>query len=185
MTTFDEAGYRHLTPVDNRGAERQARLRQLGLGEKPEPEFEAFAKRVAKTLGVPNAMVNFVGATHQYVGGLYSQMMPDDGATAGPEMRTAPLDTGYCPHVIARGMALVLEDVCDYPRFAGNDIVDRMNVRSYLGAPLIDRTGTPLGTLCVIDSEPRPWGRDGLHAIKSLASEGVELIHTHERERQN
>ncbi|MDA3628724.1 GAF domain-containing protein [Saccharopolyspora oryzae] len=182
MTTFDESGYRRLTPVDTHGAERAARLQELGLGERPEPEFEEFAKRVAKTLGVPNAMVNFISATQQYVGGLYSQAMPDEGASAGPEMRTAPLDTGYCPHVIARGIALVLEDVCDYPRFAGNDIVDRMNVRSYLGAPLIDRTGTALGTLCVIDSEVRPWGRDGLHAIKSLASEGVELIHSRERQ---
>ncbi|GAA4614620.1 GAF domain-containing protein [Saccharopolyspora hordei] len=180
MTTFDDAGNRHLTPVDKHAAERAARLRQLGLGEKAEPEFDAFAQRVAQALGVPNAMVNFISDSRQYLSGLYSSV----GADAAPDTdpRTAPMETGYCPHVIARGMALVLEDVCDYPRFAGNDVVDRMNVRSYLGAPLIDRTGIALGTVCVIDSEPRPWGREGLNVIKTLAAEGVELIHRRERE---
>ncbi|WP_190816952.1 GAF domain-containing protein [Saccharopolyspora pogona] len=181
MTTFDTAGYRHFTPVDNNGPQRAARLRQLGLGEHAEPEFDAFAKHVASTLGVPNAMVNFITTTRQYLGGLFSvSAAPPDASD--DDLRSAPLETGYCPHVIARGKALVLEDVCDYPRFAGNDVVDRMNVRSYLGAPLIDRTGVALGTLCVIDSEPRPWGRDGLHAIKTLASEGMQLIHQRDRE---
>lgn len=182
MTTFDAAGHRHFTPVDNNGPQRAARLRQLGLGEQAEPEFDAFAKHVAKTLGVPNAMVNFITDRHQYLGGLWSVNAAPEAAD--PDPRSAPLETGYCPHVIARGMALVLEDVCDYPRFAGNDVVDRMNVRSYLGAPLIDRTGVALGTLCVIDTEPRPWGRDGLHAIKTLASEGVQLIHQREQDIQ-
>ncbi|MGW5647342.1 GAF domain-containing protein [Saccharopolyspora sp. NPDC003752] len=185
MTTFDATGHRHFTPVDNNAPQRAARLRQLGLGERAEPAFDAFAQHVAKTLGVPNAMVNFITDRHQYLGGFYSAVMPPEpaGVPADFDPRKGPMDTGYCPHVIARGIALVLEDVCDYPRFAGNDIVDRMNVRSYLGAPLIDRTGMALGTVCVIDTEPRPWGRDGLQAIKTLAGEGVELIHQHERER--
>ncbi|MGI8311512.1 GAF domain-containing protein [Saccharopolyspora hattusasensis] len=182
MTTFDAAGHRHLDPVDIHMQQRAARLRQLGLGNKAEQEFDAFAKRVAKTLGVPNAMVNFITDRHQYLGGLFSMNIPSEETESDP--RSVPLGTGYCPHVIARGKALVLEDVCDYPRFAGNDVVDRMNVRTYLGAPLIDRTGVALGTLCVIDSEPRPWGHDGLHAIKTLASEGLELIHQRERDMQ-
>jgi GAF domain-containing protein len=80
-------------------------------------------------------------------------------------------DHGFCPHVVARRKALVLDDVCDYPRFAGNAVVDEFGIRSYLGAPLIDGTGMVLGTVCVVDIEPRPWGREGLHTIKSAAGE--------------
>lgn len=42
---------------------------------------------------------------------------------------------GFCPHVVVRRKALVLEDVRDYPRFAGNPVVDEYGIRSYLGAP--------------------------------------------------
>lgn len=89
-------------------------------------------------------------------------------------------DYGFCPHVVVRRKALVLEDVCDYPRFAGNPVVDDFGVRSYLGAPLIDHTGIALGTVCVVDVEPRPWGKAGLETIKSLAAELVELLERRE-----
>ncbi|WP_344679255.1 GAF domain-containing protein, partial [Saccharopolyspora taberi] len=181
MTTFDSAGHRHLTPVDHHMQQRAARLQQLGLGGKPDPELDAFAEYVAKTAGVPNAMVNFIGDTQQFAAGLYSGIIAPD-TSDDSALRSAPLETGYCPHVIARRKALVLDDVFAYPRFAGNDVVDRMGVRSYLGAPLIDRTDTALGTICVVDSEPRPWGREGLHMIKNIAAELVDLVHRRERD---
>ena len=182
MSTFDAAGHRHLSPVDTNAPVRAARLQQLGLGSKPDAELDAFAEYVAKTAGVPNAMVNFISDTQQYLGGLYTGIMTPDTAPAETDPRSAPMETGYCPHVIARRKALVLDDVFAYPRFAGNDVVDRMGVRSYLGAPLIDRTDTPLGTICVVDSEPRPWGREGLHMIKNIAAELIDLIHRRERD---
>jgi GAF domain-containing protein len=82
--------------------------------------------------------------------------------------------------VVVRRLPLVLDDVCDYPRFAGNPVVDEFGIRSYLGAPLIDRTGTTLGTICIVDLEPRPWGRPGLDFIKSRAAEMVAMIHERE-----
>lgn len=89
-------------------------------------------------------------------------------------------DHGYCPHVVARRKALVLEDVCDYPRFAGNPVVDEIGIRSYLGAPLIDRTDTALGAVCVVDTVPRQWGLAGLETIKAAAAELVAQIHHRE-----
>ncbi|MGW0585425.1 GAF domain-containing protein, partial [Streptomyces sp. NPDC002920] len=67
----------------------------------------------------------------------------------------------------------VLEDVRDYPRFACNPAVDEYGIHSYLGAPLIDTTGTVLGTVCVADLAPRPWGRAGLETIKTTAADLV------------
>ncbi|MFI1411236.1 GAF domain-containing protein [Streptomyces sp. NPDC020707] len=87
---------------------------------------------------------------------------------------------GFCPHVVVRRKALVLEDVRDYPRFAGNPVVDEYGIHSYLGAPLLDRTGIALGTVCVTDVEPRPWGRSGLDTIKAMAAELVEQIELRE-----
>ncbi|MFC8537584.1 GAF domain-containing protein [Streptomyces sp. NPDC057249] len=172
-----------LTPVDSEAPARTRRLRSLGLGEREDASFDnfdAFADRVAEVTDVPFSMVNFIDGNRQFYAGLHTpagtRKGSDLGATAagsGRSDRYVALDHGYCPHVVVRRKALVLEDVCDYPRFAGNPVVDDIGIRSYLGAPLIDRTGIALGAVCAVDTVPRPWGRAGLDTIKSLARELV------------
>jgi GAF domain-containing protein len=184
------AGRLLLTPEDKDAPARVRRLRGLGLGERAEPAFDAFADRLAEVAGVPYSMVNFIDEERQFFAGLHtpdgcgSGVRPDAAAAADTAdlgvSRWLTRDYGFCPHVVVRRKALVLEDVCDYPRFAGNAVVDEMGVRSYLGAPLIDRTGIALGTICVVDVEPRPWGRAGLDTIKSMAAELVEQIEQRE-----
>ncbi|MFF4954702.1 GAF domain-containing protein [Streptomyces chattanoogensis] len=178
-----------LTPEDNEAPARVARLRELGIGSSPLPAFDEFARKLARTTRTPYAMVNFIDEKRQYFAGLYAPDL-DRAVELGPAPpsgrpgRVMDRDHGYCPHVVVRRKALVLEDVCDYPRFAGNPVVDEIGIRSYMGAPLIDRTGMTLGTVCVVDLEPRPWGREGLATIKSLAAELVEQIHQMEQEQQ-
>ncbi|MGP4047004.1 GAF domain-containing protein [Streptomyces sp. 2A115] len=182
------AGRLLLTPEDNEAPARTRRLRGLGLGEHPEPALDVFADRLAEIAVVPYAMVNFIDEERQFFAGLHTPYgsLPADLLTTartdhadGTEPRIGRYmtrDYGFCPHVVVRRKALVLEDVRDYPRFAGNPVVDEFGIRSYLGAPLIDRTGIVLGTVSVIDVQPRPWGRAGLDTIKSMAAELVEQI---------
>nr|WP_203593380.1 GAF domain-containing protein [Streptomyces sp. SID9124] len=179
-----------LTPVDGEAPARTRRLRSLGLGERDDASFDnfdAFADRVAEVTDVPFSMVNFIDGNRQFYAGLHTpagtRRGSDLGATAagsGSSGRYVALDHGYCPHVVVRRKALVLEDVCDYPRFAGNPVVDDIGIRSYLGAPLIDRTGIALGAVCAVDTVPRPWGKAGLDTIKSLAQELVGHLHRRE-----
>jgi GAF domain-containing protein len=187
--TYDPTGHLLLTPIDKEAPTRVVRLRQLGLGERPDPVFDEFAYKLAQVTRAPYSMVNFIDENRQYFAGLHTPGSGHAGtdlgaaaANAGSEAvsRVMARDHGYCPHVVVRRKALVLEDVCDYPRFAGNPVVDEIGIRSYLGAPLIDRTGVALGTICVVDVEPRPWGRAGLETIKSMAAELVEQIHRRE-----
>ena len=163
-----------LTPEDREAPARISRLRRLGLGERPEPALDAFADHLARLTGAPYAMVNFIGEDHQFFAGLRTPVtapvLREDGTR--PEVgRVLPRDHGFCPHVVVRRKALVLEDVRDYPRFAGNPVVDEYGIRSYLGAPLIDSSGMALGTVCASDIAPRAWGRTGLETIKALAAE--------------
>lgn len=179
-----------LTPVDSDAPVRTQRLRSLGLGERSDASFDnfdAFADRVAEVTEVPFSIVNFIDGNRQFYAGLHTpagtRKGADLGGTAagsGRSGRYVALDRGYCPHVVVRRRALVLDDVCDYPRFAGNPVVDDIGIRSYLGAPLIDRTGIALGAVCAVDTVPRPWGRAGLDTIKSLAQELIGHIHRRE-----
>lgn len=179
-----------LTPVDHDASVRTRRLRVLGLGERGDTSFhsfDAFADKVAEVADVPYSMVNFIDGNRQFFAGLHTPVSTCTGADLGVTAagsgrggRYMALDHGYWPHVVARRKALVLEDVCDYPRFAGNPVVDEIGIRSYLGAPLIDRTGVALGAVCAVDTVPRPWGRAYLDTIKSLAQELIGHIHRRE-----
>lgn len=186
---FDPTERLMMTPIDREAPDRVRRLGELGIGEQPDPEFDEFARRLASVTRAPYAMVNFIDEHKQYFAGLYT---PSGSSSSGAAMiggvaavpepgRVMDRDHGYCPHVVVRRKALVLEDVCDYPRFAGNPVVDEIGIRSYLGAPLIDHTGTTLGTVCVVDVEARPWGREGLETIKHMAATVVDRIQQREQ----
>ncbi|MDX3528747.1 GAF domain-containing protein [Streptomyces sp. ID05-39B] len=166
------AGRLLLTPEDREAPARTLRLRRLGLGERADPSLDAFADHLAQVTGAPYAMVNFIDEERQFFAGLHTP--PGGRAARGgkPEVgRRLPREYGYCPYVVVRRKALVLEDVRDYPRFAGNPVVDEYGIHAYLGAPLIDTAGLVLGTVSVADLAPRPWGRAGLETIKATAAD--------------
>lgn len=178
------AGRLLLTPEDKEAPARARRLSRLGLGEHPDPALDAYARCLAELTAAPYAMVNFIDENRQFFAGLHfpevaPPVVKPDGTTPvwGRELAR---DHGFCPHVVVRRKALVLEDVRDYPRFAGNPIVDEFGIRSYLGAPLIDSTGMVLGTVCAVDTAGRPWGRPGLETIKSAAADLVARLERRE-----
>lgn len=173
--TFDTDSGLHLPTADADMDRRMSRLRELGLGE-PDEEFDAFAADLARAADVPYAMVNLITAG-QFFAGLASPPHDREQPAVGREMDR---DHGYCPEVLARRKALVLPDVYASPRFAGNPVVDKIGIRTYAGAPLIDEpTGTVLGTVCFVGTHPRPL-QDGDHAlalIKNRRDHLMELIH--------
>ncbi|MGX1509813.1 GAF domain-containing protein [Streptomyces collinus] len=173
------AGRLLLTPEDREAPARVRRLRRLGLAERPDPALDAYAGHLSGLVEAPYAMVNFLVEGGQFFAGLRAPEVPPvtRGDKTSPEFgRVQARDHGFCPHVVVRRKALVLEDVRDYPRFAGNPVVDAFGIRSYLGAPLIDSTGTVLGTVSAADVRPRTWGTAGLATIKSAAADLVRRI---------
>ncbi|SRR6266487_295290 len=176
--TYDPTIHTLMTPVDHEAPHRVRRLNELGIGEQPDPEFDEFAQKLAQMTGAPYAMVNFISEERQYFAGLYAI---EGGGDPG---RVMAKTHGWCPHVVVRRLALVLDDVCAYPRFAGNPVIDEIGVRAYLGAPLIDRTDTTLGTICVVDTQQHQWGREGLQTIKAMAADLVDRINRREAQRR-
>jgi GAF domain-containing protein len=177
-----------LTPNDPHLTRRLQRLQDLGVERRPDEEFDAFARTLAydardlvSAPWPPHTMVNFV-TDDQFFAGLNI----GGAATSEPGVgRVMDRDHGYCPDVIDRGLPLVLDDVFDYPRYGGNPVVDEIGIRSYAGAPLIDEpTGTILGTICIVDTEPRSWGRPGLELITRRAEEFMTCLKQRETRRR-
>lgn len=171
---FDLTARLLLTPQDTEAPARVARLRELGVSDRPIPEFDAFAHELARVTDAPFAMVNFIDEERQYFSGLYDSTIDPEKGPVDPNGgvgRVMARDHGFCVHVVARRTALVLEDVRDFARFAVNPVADEFGITSYLGAPLLDPSGMALGTICVIDQRPRPWGQQGLRTIKTMAAQ--------------
>ncbi|MEV7157083.1 GAF domain-containing protein [Streptomyces misionensis] len=153
---------------------RQRLLEELGL-DRPDALFDQFAADLAHAAGTPYAMVNAITTDQSFVG-LYSQ---PDGSV--PQVgRTMDRNHGYCPDVLDRRRPLVLPDVFAYPRFAGNEVVDMIGIRTYAGAPLIhEPTNTVLGTVCVVGLAPRPQatGKASLELIKKHRDALMDIIY--------
>ncbi len=117
-------------------------------------ELQHLAEQARVQLGTAMAAVSIVYRDWQYL-----------IAAAGIPVGTYSRRTSLCGHAILHPERLLyVPDAAHDPRFADNPVVaeDRL-LRFYLGAPLIDRHGMTLGTLCVFDPRPRPQmpGADG------------------------
>src|SRR5690606_19110659 len=77
----------------------------------------------------------------------------------------------FCVHTMYGGRPIEVPDAMLDERFTANSFVlGAPFVRFYAGYPLISEEGAPLGTLCVIDSSPRPGG------LSAFQHQGIEIL---------
>src|SRR5690606_17085019 len=131
-------------------AEEDARIRVLrdyALDSlEDDPELAAIARFAGKLCEAPVALVSLVEEERQRF-----------LARQGVEIRETPREISFCTHAMLRDDLLEVRDTTLDPLFAGNPMVTaEPHIRFYAGQPLKSEEGLPLGTLCVIDSEPRP-----------------------------
>lgn len=150
-------------------AQRVRALRDSGiLDASLRGTFDSAARRAADIFDVPVAMVTLIDEQWQYTHG--------DSAKAGrvgigePE-RGPERGASMCGHVVADGAALVVPDVQRDPRFAANPVLIENGIRFYAGAPLRDSEGHILGTLCLLDTQPRTMSLRDAKLLESLADE--------------
>lgn len=75
------------------------------------------------------------------------------------------------------GRAPVIDpDARQDPRFIDNLAIRDLGVIAYLGMPLITAEGEAVGTLCVIDHEPRIWTQDEISLVNDIAAAVVTEI---------
>ncbi len=66
----------------------------------------------------------------------------------------------FCGHAIQANSVFVIEDTLQDARFTDNPLVTSApHIRFYAGYPLLSETGFRLGTLCIIDSQPRSFNQ--------------------------
>lgn len=138
---------------------RLALLDSLGLIYSPaEERFDRITRLARRVFGVPIAIVSLVSCERQWF-----------KSVQGLAVTETPRELSFCSHAIHSDAPLVIADASQHPFFADNPLVnDAPHIRFYAGHPLT-YDEVRLGTLCLIDRQPRHLKPDDLDALRSLA----------------
>ncbi len=80
-----------------------------------------------------------------------------------------PPSESFCIHVVDSLTALAIDNTLQDPFFCQSLLTQHCGVRSYLGIPLITTTGECIGTLAVMDLQPRKFATKDLQFLGILA----------------
>lgn len=141
--------------------ERLAALRSYEvLDTGAEAAFDNLVDFAAKIARTPVALISLLDAERQWF-----------KARHGLDVQETHRDLAFCAHAILDpGGMLVVEDARRDPRFADNALVTGApDIRFYAGVPLVNPQGHALGTLCVLDREPRAMDAQQREALVRLA----------------
>lgn len=144
------------------------------------PEIEDFTTVAGLAAGIMHSPIGMVSLTlddRQVLLG-----------TFGDELQETPVEDAFCAQTIASGgEPLVVSDAQSDPRFAHNPLVrDSPGIRYYAGIA-INMDGQNVGTLCVMDFEPRqPPDHQQIEQLRKLANLASSLMEMHDgAQRQN
>ncbi len=150
---------------------RLAALRDAALLDTPaEESFDRLARLAARAVGAPVALVTAVDRDRQYFKSCLG--LPEPWATR----RETPLSHSFCQHVVAAREPVIIADARKDSRLLDNLAIRDLGVIAYLGVPLIISEGEAIGTLCVIDHEPRIWTNDEISLVTDVAAAVVTEI---------
>ena len=128
------------------------------LDTEPEQTFDDLVALAAYVCKAPIAMLSLVDDHRQWF-----------KSKVGVEIREMPRARSFCGYAIQQQDLFIVPDTRNDARFRENPMVlDEPHIRFYAGAPLINEEGFALGTLCIVDRQPRELDEAQKEALKSL-----------------
>jgi signal transduction histidine kinase len=147
--------------VGSRESERLAKLHSYKIFETPrEQEFDDVVELAAFVGDAPIAYIGFLDATEQWF-----------KASVGLSVSRVPRESTYCQHILSTGKPLVIPDTraddafcppTGIPSVEEQSDGSRREIRFYVGVPILPDDGHVLGTLCVVDYQPRSGVTDAV-----------------------
>lgn len=144
-------------------ADEPARLAALHdtqvLDTAPEEDFDDIALLASEICQTPMGMVSLVDRDRQWF-----------KAKIGLDLPEAPRELSFCAHTITGADMLEIPDARDDARFADNPyVLADDGLRFYAGAPVVLDGVHSVGTVCVVDHQPRTLTASQRRALRSLA----------------
>lgn len=132
----------------------------------PETVFDRLTWLATQVTECPIALITVLTAQRQWF-----------KSRIGVGFPQTPRSWAFCNHAILQDGPFTVEDAQQDPRFADNPLVTgETQIRFYSGITLRDAGGHALGTLCVLDREPRRLRDRELKALAELAAIASEEL---------
>ena len=137
------------------------------LDTPPEQSYDDIVLLAAQICGAPIATITLVDQARQWF-----------KAKTGLSVTETPREVSFCAEAIASSDDIfIIPDAQADPRFAGYaNVIGDPHIRFYAGAPLVTRDGWALGTLCVIDRQPRELTAAQLSALRVLRTHVINSL---------
>ena len=154
-------------PIPQNEKERLRELHDLELiGAESIESIDRICALARDLFKVPIALVTLLDRNRQY-------FLASCGVGAGGTARK----DAFCNYTILSDAVFVVRDATADPRFADNPLVTGPpHIRFYAGASLTVRPGINLGSLCLIDSQPRAFSESDAAHLSALADVIVSEI---------
>ncbi len=143
--------------------DEQARLAALRryriLDTEPEEAFDDLTLLASYICNTPMALITLIDENRQW----FKSQRGLEG------VRETERSVAFCTHAIPQSEILEVPDTREDERFRNNPFVTgQPHIRFYAGAPLITPDGHALGTLCVVDTQPRRLTPEQIRALDAL-----------------
>lgn len=144
-------------------------LRGLHLLDTPkEVPWDSLVRCAASLTGCPTSLVTLVDESRQWF-----------KARVGMGASETSREAAFCAHAILDRELLEVADARMDPRFCDSPLVTvEGGIRFYAGVPLVV-DGHPMGTLCVIDQQPRTLNAAQRVGLADLACVAEQLLISH------
>ena len=153
-------------------ARQQALDRYAVVDTLAEADFDHITALAARLFGMPVVLLSLLDHDRQWF-----------KSRLGVDITQTPRAWAFCDHAIRGDGVMVVPDARRDPRFADNPLVTgEHGVRFYAGAPLRTPDGHALGTLCVLDRQPREFSADDEAALDVLARQAMAQLELRRRQ---
>jgi diguanylate cyclase (GGDEF)-like protein len=129
------------------------------LDSDPEERFDRLTRLAKRLFGSSIALISLVDADRQWF-----------KSSFGLEVKETTRELSFCGHAILGDEIFEVSDALLDSRFSDNPLVtESPNIRFYAGCPLTVANGSKLGTLCILDQEPRNFDEEDKILLRDLA----------------
>ena len=131
-----------------------------------EKEYESITQLASYICNVPIALVSLIDQNRQWF-----------KASVGLDASETSRKDSFCQYTIMNNHVFEVENATEHELFFDNPLVlGDPNIRFYAGAPLLNKNGFVMGSLCVIDTEPKKLNEEQKNALQILANQVVALL---------